>query len=142
MKKTILSSLILITLFAVNSFAQADNLLASNLTDGPSYFEDTMDDINTIDVSDVNTVKNYEIPVAAVSFEMNPSTNVIDIDINNDVKYTKAELLSKDSNETVQSLNIDEDNQSVDISQINSGTYYLILSNEEGKVYSEKLIIL
>jgi|GEM_PF-6009498 len=34
------------------------------------------------------------------------------------------------------------ENQSVDVSTVDAGTYYLILSNEEGKVFSEKIIIL
>jgi len=72
---------------------------------------------------------------------MDPVSNLINIDINNEVIYTKAELLSSETNKTVRTTNLDSDNKSVDLNNIDSGSYYLILSNEKGDVFSEKLII-
>lgn len=142
MKKIILSSLILIAFFSMNSYAQSNDLLAANLDNDVSYYDDVMNIESTEDASDANTVKYYNVPKSAVSFEMNLNTSAIDIDINNNVTYTKAELLSRDTNETLQSLEMNEGTQSVDVSKVTSGTYYIILSNDEGKVYSEKIIIL
>jgi len=139
MKNSILTTIILIAICSSFSFGQSDALLASNDIESISF--DKKSEIR-VEMSNANTPKIYTIPQAAVNFDMNPETNVIDIDINNNVNYTKAELLSKDTNQTVQSLNMSAENQSVDVSTVNAGTYYLILSNEEGKVFSEKIIIL
>lgn len=129
-------------MFSMNTFAQSGNLLAANLTDNSLYLGDMSVTDHSADVTDVNTTRFYEIPVSAVHFEMDPTTNIIDIDITNKVQYTKAELLSKDTNQTIQNLELNESNNSVDVSNVESGTYYIILSNDEGKVFSEKIIIL
>ena len=126
----------------MKSFAQSNDLLAANLDNEGSYYEDVMNIESEEDLSDYNTTKIYNVPASAVSVGINLNSNSIDIDVNNTVKYTKAELLSKDTNETLQSLDMDKDSQSVDVSKVTSGTYYLILSNDEGKVFSEKIIIL
>lgn len=142
MKKIILSNLIFIALFSMKSYAQSNDLLAANLDNDISFYGDVMNIETSGDVSNINDTKYYDVPQKAVSFEMNLSTTSIDIDINNDEKYTRAELLSKDSNETLQTQKLNENNQSLDLSQVSSGTYYLILSNDEGKVFSEKIIVL
>lgn len=126
----------------MKSFAQSNDLLAANLDDNSSYYEDIMNVESSEDVSDLNSTKIYNVPTSAVSIEMNTTTASIDIDFNQNIRYTKAELLSKDTNETLQSLEMDKGNQSVDVSKVSSGTYYLILSNDEGKIFSEKIIIL
>lgn len=142
MKKLILSNLVFILLFSMEGFAQSNDLLASSLDSEGSYYEDVIDTESEEYLSDYNTTKIYNVPASAVSLGMNLSSNSLNIDVNNTVKYTKAELLSKDSNETMQSLDMNENSQSVDVSKVGSGTYYLILSNDEGKVFSEKIIIL
>lgn len=139
MIKSIFTFLCMILLGTSYSNAQSNTLLASNNLD---IINDNNTALVVLDESDANTPKYYDIPEEAVTFEMNPSNNQINIAVNNDIKYTKAELLSKESNTTVQTLKLKEDNKTVDVSSVDSGTYYLILSNEEGNVFSEKIIIL
>lgn len=55
--------------------------------------------------------------------------------------YTKAELIFKKTNAVLMDVPLTEEKQLVNISQLPSGDYRLVLSNDAGKIMVEKLII-
>jgi len=139
MKKIIFNIAVLTLLISSYGKAQSNALLASNSE--MVSFETKLVSESTNSASKKSTPKYYTVPESKVGFQMDPVSNLINIDINNEVIYTKAELLSSETNKTVRTTNLDSDNKSVDLNNIDSGSYYLILSNEKGDVFSEKLII-
>jgi len=73
---------------------------------------------------------------------MEASTNTLNIVPKNQIVYSKAELLHSESNNTVKSLDLTKEMNSIDLTGVPQGNYRLILSNEKGNVNVEKLTIL
>ena len=133
----------MMTLGASFSIAQSNNLLASNIVDHEVNFNDHYtNSLDGADYSVATTSKNYDIPESATSFRMNTTTGLLNIAVKSNIKYTKIELLNKNSNTTIQTLEINGSKESVDLSEVDPGTYFMILSNKKGDILSEKLIIL
>ena len=143
MKKIILFLLVIMSFGVSYSIAQSNTLTTSTIADHNQSNNDRKSISNeVVNYSEASTPKSYDIPKSAATFRLSSESGLLNIDVNNNVKYTKAELLSKQDNITVQSLQINESSSSVDISKVNAGTYYMILSNKEGDVFSEKITIL
>jgi len=143
MKKIILSTFILISISLSSILGQSENLLASNDI-GSEYLSYDSKEVyrTTANASPKNAIKHYEMPKKSVDLKLGSNRNWINISVNNTVKYTKAELLNSTSNETVHTLQLNSSQSSVNIAEVASGTYFLILSNNAGDIFSEKLIIL
>ena len=133
----------MMTLGVSYSIAQSNNLLVSNFSSSNINSSDLNPfDLNESDITNISTSQSNDIPESASHFQLNTLTNELNINVNSEVVYTKAELLCKTTNTTVQSLQINGGKESVDLTNTNPGTYYMILSNENGDILSEKLIIL
>ncbi len=143
MKKAILSMLVMVSLGASYGVAQTNTLLASSFVDPSSNLDDHYPlTIEETDYSESTISKSYDIPSSASIFEMDMSSNELKVHSNSDVIYTTAEILNKDSNTTVQKVQIKGGVESIDLSDVATGSYYMILSNEKGDILSEKITIL
>lgn len=139
MKKAILFMSIMMTLGASYSIAQSNNLIAANDLDldGLNLYK-----LDNVDYSKSYSSKKYEIPENSSVFQMKSAFNELSINVKSEITYTTAELLSKTDNSTVYDMQINGNKESIDLSQTKPGTYYMILSNEDGDVLSEKITIL
>jgi len=63
------------------------------------------------------------------------------INKNYDYKFTRAELLEKSTNKQVFKINLGDPSEFVDLNDIESGVYVLILTNDEGDIDVEELNI-
>lgn len=143
MKKAILSIIVMMTLGASFSIAQSNNFLASNVSDHDiNYNDHYTNSLDGANYSVATTSKRYDIPESATNLQMNSTTGLLNIAVKSDIKYTKIELFDKKSNTTIQTLEISGSKESVDLSEVDPGTYYMILSNKKGDILSEKLIII
>lgn len=143
MKKAILSMLVMVSLGASYGVAQTNTLLASSFVDPSSNLDDHYPlTIEETDYSESTISKRYDIPSSASIFEMDMSSNELKVHSNSDVIYTTAEILNKDSNTTVQKVQIKGGVESIDLSDVATGSYYMILSNKKGDILSEKITIL
>ena len=142
MKNSLFSILAMLTLGASLSTAQSNTLFASSdinieETSNESYLLDNeFEDFNNVSESE-----SYDTPTNSSIIKMH-TIGLLDINVNSNVKYTKAEILNKDSNLIVKSLPMNEGMKSINISELKPGSYYMILSNDSGDVFSEKIIIL
>ncbi len=128
-------------MFLFVNIASAQNLTADISSTVQSDFLTDFSSIDEeiIESSEASTEVYYDIPEQVSHF--NWRTKSFDI-AEGTVKYTQAELLDEDSNETVKTVKLSKSKSKVDMSDVPSGSYYLILSNDAGEVHSEKIVIL
>ncbi len=128
-------------MFFLVNFVSAQNLTADISSTIHSDFQSDFSfvDNEVAEFSETNTEVFYDIPEQASHF--NWRTKSFDI-TEGTVKYTQAELLDEDTNETVKTVELSKSNSKVDMSKVPSGSYYLILSNDAGDIHSEKIVIL
>lgn len=69
----------------------------------------------------------------------NPSTGIFTIEVEKNIKQYNIDIFSSDGRVIYQTLSKDT-KQSVDISNVPSGLYLVIVSTQEGKRYSQKII--
>ena len=127
-------------------FLLTNVVLAQNLTADISStsVSDYINDFTSLD-DEVSKLKEtskdvyYDVPVQVAKFKWRTKTFEIAKEV---TKYSKAELLDEFSNKTIKTVKLDEFNSSVDMNDVPSGSYYLILTNDAGEVYSEKILIL
>ncbi len=73
---------------------------------------------------------------------VNPYNNQLMIVPTDDIKYTKIQIIKKGTGISVIKKKIDKGNNMIDMSNIESGKYILIMTNDERNLYSEEITIL
>ena len=130
----------IIGLFLFSSAVNAQNLVANTsngndlnyVTDFPTVY------IGLSDFDEADNGVYYDIPVQTAEYDSQSKTFIISKELSN---YSYVELLEVVSNETVKSFRLKGVDR-VDMSDVSTGTYYLILTKESGEVHSEKIVVL
>ena len=100
----------------------------------------------------VNSIEGISISKAEVDYDywakkefgsyLNPYNNQLRIVPTDDIKYTKIQIVKKGTGISVVKKRIDEGNNMIDMSTIESGRYILIMTNDERNIYSEEITII
>jgi len=127
--------------FMMNMVSAQDLLIASTSNTSPTDF---LNDYTSVEsdsgiASEADTEVFYDVPVQVSHF--NWRTKSLEI-TEGPIHYTNAEVLDEKSNETLKSVKLTKTKPNVDMSDVPSGSYYLILTSDDGKVHSEKILIL
>lgn len=128
--------------FLMNMMSAQDNLIAStsSTTSPTDFFNDfTSFDSDMRVSSEADEEVYFDVPEQVSHFDWKTKSFAIS---DSSVKYSKAEVLDENSNETIKVVKLLESNGNVDMSDVPSGAYYLILTSDDGKVHSEKILIL
>ena len=128
--------------FLMNMMSAQDNLIAStSSTPNPTdFFNDfTSFDSDMRLSSEADEEVYFDVPEQVSRFDWKTQSFAI---ADGQVQYSKAEVLDEESNETIKVVKLQESNRTVDMSDVPSGAYYLILTSDDGKVHSEKILIL
>ena len=123
------------------NFSFAQNLTASvNITSDLEYFNDlSMVETLTTDYGKIEEDQYYKIPAQVSKFDSRTKAFYISSEGS---KYSKAEILEVTTNKTLKEVDLQVSKRKVDMSDIPSGSYYLILTNDSGAVHSEQIVIL
>ncbi len=128
--------------FLMNMMSAQDNLIAStsSTTSPTDFFNDfTSLDSDMRSSSEADEDVYFDVPEQVSHFDWKTQTFEI---AEGKVKYSKAEVLDENTNETVKTVKLEKSNGTVDMSDVPSGAYYLILTSDNGQVHSEKILIL
>lgn len=154
--KTILKTLLIIpiALIAQSVIAQSDLLAYSDHRAGEPTLLTSNSTSVIVNIIDKAKAKNYNLNTGStlvegynygesmtVGIDTRGEANTLYI-IDKEQKYSRAELLNEETNKTVIKKKLTTADDAVDIKLVPPGSYYLILSHDNGDVYSEKIIIL
>ncbi len=131
---SIISMFLLVNVVSAQDFT-ADVSISSDL----DYFNEYVSTDSEVSNLSVDT-KDIYFDVPAQVSQFNTQTKLFSI-ANGTTKYSQAELLDKAGNKTIKTVELAESNRSMDMSDVPSGSYYMILTNDSGEVHSEKIII-
>ena len=152
---SIITSIIMLAVMQIG--VSQDNLVASNV-DLANYAENTIAylDKNTTVIRSVYSesaseeysplddieLQNHLAKYKMLRFTTDGANSQLHIKTNSEIQYTEIQILEVASKDTVLKSTISEEEKYLDINDIPQGEYYFILSNDEGDIHSEKLLIL
>jgi|GEM_PF-5834341 len=98
---------------------------------------------NTAKISDAIVLEaNYDSKVSKdFGAYLNPISNTIKMKVEKKVIYNKVQLTNTDSGKVVLNRNIEENQNVVDLTSLNSGNYIMILTDDNNNIYSESFSI-
>lgn len=128
-------------MFLLVNVVSAQNLTADiSITSDSDFLTDvTSFDSESEDFYEESEDVYYDVPVQAAEFNWRTKSFHI---ASGAVEYNTAELLDEVTNKTVKTVKLTDSNRKVDMIDVPSGSYYLILTNDSGQVHSEKIVII